>query len=102
LRGKPTSTRENDLALLAFEKTTTLVTDGIYKYIRHPLYSSLLLLTWGIFFKLPSPLAAGLSGVATLFLVLTAKADEDECMRFFGAQYMEYMKNSKMFIPHIL
>jgi len=57
-RGKPSANRENDPSLLAFEKTTQLVTSGIYKYIRHPLYSSLFLLTWGIFFKSPS--AAGI------------------------------------------
>ena len=33
------------------ETTTNLVTSGIYKYIRHPLYSSLLFLGAGLFFK---------------------------------------------------
>ena len=40
-RGKPTQQREGEPQLLAFEKTSTLVTTGIYRYIRHPLYSSL-------------------------------------------------------------
>lgn len=44
IRGKPAERREGDPSLLAFEKTTTLVTSGIYRYIRHPLYSSLFLL----------------------------------------------------------
>ena len=39
--------RAADPALLPFEATSRLVTTGIYRYIRHPLYSSLLLLTWG-------------------------------------------------------
>ena len=52
-RGKPSLNRESDPSLLAFEKTTKLVTSGVYKNIRHPLYSSLLLLTWGIFFQKP-------------------------------------------------
>src|SRR5512145_1133734 len=38
----------DDKTLLGFEKTTELITGGIYKYIRHPLYASLLFLTWGI------------------------------------------------------
>ncbi len=33
------------------ENTTILVKRGVYKYIRHPLYSSLLLLTFGVFLK---------------------------------------------------
>lgn len=99
--GKPTNQREGDASLLAFEKTTVLVTDGIYQYIRHPLYSSLFLLTWGIFFKSPSLTGMVLASISTLFLVLTAKADEDECVHFFGAQYVEYMKSTKMFVPYI-
>jgi protein-S-isoprenylcysteine O-methyltransferase Ste14 len=100
-RGKPTTKREGDPSLLAFEKTTALVTTGIYHYIRHPLYSSLLLLAWGIFFKLPSLLGGILIVITTIFLVLTAKADEAECIQFFGDEYRDYMKKTKMFIPFL-
>jgi protein-S-isoprenylcysteine O-methyltransferase Ste14 len=41
--GKPNENRP-DAELLEFGKTTYLVTVGAYKYIRHPLYSSLLFL----------------------------------------------------------
>jgi len=101
-RGKPAQKREGDTSLLAFEKTTELVTSGIYHFIRHPLYSSLFLLTWGIFFKSPSLLGFALTSASTLFLVFTAKADEAECTQFFGTQYTQYMKNTKMFFPYIL
>jgi protein-S-isoprenylcysteine O-methyltransferase Ste14 len=101
-RGKPTEKREGEPSLLAFEKTTKLVTSGIYHYIRHPLYSSLFLLTWGIFFKSPGLAAGILSLISTLFLLLTAKADEAECIQFFGAEYSTYMKSTRMFIPYIL
>jgi len=99
--GKSISKRADDESLLSFEKTTQLVTTGIYKYIRHPLYSSLLLLTWGIFFKFIS-LAGGMFAVfSTIFLFLTAKADEAECVHFFGSAYSEYMSKTKRFIPYI-
>jgi len=100
-RGKPVRQREGDNSLYAFEKTTRLVTTGIYKYIRHPLYSSLLFLAWGIFFKLPSVTGIALVSVTTAFLFATAKADEAECIQFFGSQYNEYMKTTKMFIPKV-
>jgi protein-S-isoprenylcysteine O-methyltransferase Ste14 len=100
-RGKPAKQREGDPSLLAFEKTTQLVTSGVYKYIRHPLYSSLLLLAWGIFFKYPSLPGGLFVAITTLLLVFTAKADEAECIQFFGGQYQEYVKHTKMFIPHI-
>ena len=100
-RGKPVPQREGDPSLLAFEKTTQLVTNGIYRYIRHPLYSSLLGLTWGIFFKSVLWQSFVLAGIATFFLIRTARADEAECIQFFGVPYREYMKHTKMFVPLI-
>ena len=100
-RGKPNEEQRPEAELLAFERTTQLVTSGIYQYIRHPLYSSLLLLTWGTFFKLPSVLGELLAITATLFLIITARMDEIECTRIFGAEYQTYMKHTKMFIPYV-
>jgi protein-S-isoprenylcysteine O-methyltransferase Ste14 len=91
--GKPT----NEL-----EATTKLVTKGIFKLIRHPLYASLLYLAWGIFFKSPSLLDGCLVFVATAFLYATARADEVECLAKFGKDYASYMKKTRMFIPFIL
>jgi len=39
--GKPQSNR-NEKTLYQFEKTSELIDKGIFRYIRHPLYSSLL------------------------------------------------------------
>jgi protein-S-isoprenylcysteine O-methyltransferase Ste14 len=100
-RGKPVKHREAEPQLLAFEKTSTLVTTGIYHYIRHPLYSSLLLLTWGIFFKAPAWLGGSLALASTLFLLATARADEAECVRFFGPAYQAYMNRTKRFVPFV-
>ena len=100
-RGQTTQERPGDPSLLAFEKTTALVTTGIYAYIRHPLYSSLLLLTWGIFFKAPSLPGGAVALVATTFLIATARADEQECIQFFGIEYKAYMQKTKRFIPFL-
>jgi len=100
-KGEPTKERPSDPSLLSFEKTTALVTTGVYTYIRHPLYSSLLLLAWGIFFKVPSLTGSLLVLVATTFLIATAMADEAECLRFFGEAYRIYMKKTKRFIPFL-
>ncbi|MGB8385012.1 MAG: methyltransferase [Dermatophilaceae bacterium] len=101
-RGQAVESREGDDALLPFERTTNLVTSGIYRYIRHPLYSSLLLLAWGIFFKSVSFPGFAVAAAATVLLVLTARADETECMAFFGPQYRRYMTSTRMFIPFLL
>jgi protein-S-isoprenylcysteine O-methyltransferase Ste14 len=85
----------------ALEATTQLVTNGIYRFIRHPLYASLLFLAWGIYFKSPSLLDSCLVVVASAFLFATARADEGECLVKFGEEYAAYMKKTKMFIPLI-
>jgi|SRR5271157_589251 len=100
-RGKPNKDERPDPQLLSFERTTKLVRSGIYKYIRHPLYGSLSLLAWGVFFKAPDQTGITLALLATLFLNATAKADEAECLQIFGTDYQEYIKQTKMFIPYV-
>lgn len=92
----------NDMPLLVFEKTTVLVTCGIYRYIRHPMYSSLIFLDWGLFFKQMSWLSAGVALSATLFLVLASLAEERENIRYFGTKYLAYMKSSRRYLPFLL
>jgi protein-S-isoprenylcysteine O-methyltransferase Ste14 len=99
-KGTPDPQRD-DVPLVALEKTTTLVTTGAYGYIRHPLYSSLLFLAWGIFFKAPSWLGGLLAVLATLALVATARIEEAENLRFFGEAYREYMEQTRMFVPFL-
>jgi protein-S-isoprenylcysteine O-methyltransferase Ste14 len=99
--GRPDTKRNDDAATIGIEKTTRLVSVGAYKYIRHPMYSSLLFLAWGVFFKDLSWLSGILAVVATAFLVATAKVEEAEDIRFFGTAYQTYIKQTKMFIPFL-
>ena len=100
-RGRPESQRQDDIPLVGIEKTTQLVTIGVFKYIRHPLYCSLLLLAWGAFFKDPSWMGGGLALGATAFLLATAKVEETENIHYFGADYRAYMQRTKLFIPFL-
>jgi len=99
--GKPDSKRDDE-PLLEFEKTTILVTTGIYRHIRHPMYVSLIFLCWGTFFKQPSLVGGVLALSASGLLVVTARAEEIENIRYFGEEYQKYMKRTKMFVPFIL
>ena len=83
------------------DKTTVLVTIGAYRYIRHPLYASLLLLAWGAFLKQPSLPGTVLAAAATASLIATARAEEVELSQKFGTAYAEYRKSTKMFIPYV-
>jgi len=92
----------NDAPLLRFEKTTVLVTHGIFRYIRHPMYSSLIFLNWGLFFHHISWPSGVIAFIACVFLVITAFAEESENIRYFGAQYQNYMKRTRLFVPFLL
>lgn len=98
--GKP-GERTSDVPLYGLEKTTRLVTLGAYRYIRHPLYSSLLFLAWGAYFKDPSWPGAGLVLLATACLTVTARVEEAEDLAYFGPAYAEYRRKTRMFIPYV-
>jgi protein-S-isoprenylcysteine O-methyltransferase Ste14 len=100
-RAKKSVSERKEKELFKFEQTTELVTRGIYKYIRHPLYSSLLFLTWGIYLKNPDLLLFAVASASTVFLYFTARMDEKECISYFGEEYKVYMKTTKMFVPYI-
>lgn len=84
-----------------WEETTQLIAKGIFRYIRHPLYTSLILLAIGIFLKhitIPSSITFF---VATSFLVTASIVEEKENMAKFGSAYREYAKTSKRYIPFV-
>lgn len=85
---------------LSFENTTTLVTVGAYRFIRHPLYASLLALTWASYLKDPyAPRCIALTLLASGFLTATALAEERENLANFGPDYASYMRRTRRFIP---
>jgi protein-S-isoprenylcysteine O-methyltransferase Ste14 len=83
------------------ERTTQLVTAGAYKYIRHPLYGSLILLGVGIYLKGISMESSLLFLLFVGFIFATAKLEESENLSKFGSEYHRYMQGTKMFIPFI-
>jgi protein-S-isoprenylcysteine O-methyltransferase Ste14 len=93
-KGKPASSAN-------IETTTTLVTTGIYKYVRHPLYSSLIFLGAGSLMKNPSLLALSLFAVTAVFIYATALSEEKENLLKFGDDYAVYIKRSRMLVPFL-
>ena len=99
--GKPSPTA-GSATDIGIERTTRMVTTGAYRYIRHPLYSSLIALILCAFLKRPSALASialALGGVG--FLFATAICEEQENIERFGASYLAYMKQTRRFIPFL-
>lgn len=77
-----------------------LVTDGLYRYVRHPMYLSFWLWAIAQFCLLPNGIAgaAGLAGVAILYF--SRVRHEEAMMRdAFGASYDDYARRTGRIIP---
>ncbi len=99
--GRPDAAVRRDPKQFSFEQTTALVTTGIYRWIRHPLYASLVFLAWGVFFKRPDWAAGCLTLAATVCLVATMVAEERENVAYFGEPYARYAATTKRMIPFV-
>lgn len=84
-----------------FEDTTALITTGVYKYIQHPLYTSLLFFSLGAFLKDPSFLGAALLISTGVGVFLTASIEERFNLERFGEDYQNYSDKTNRFIPFI-
>jgi len=99
--GKPRPTAAGD-PRFEWENTARVVTSGVYAYIRHPMYSSLLFLAWGALLKSVSTTTLALAVVATVALAATAKVEERENLARFGQEYRDYMKRTRRFVPFVV
>ena len=84
-----------------FEDTTSLITTGLYRYIRHPLYASLIVFGLGACLKDPSWLGSFLLLLTIAGAVMAARLEEEHNLDRFGDEYREYMKTTSRFIPFI-
>ena len=75
-------------------KVVSLVTDGVYKYSRNPMYLAILLvlLAWGLWLgnAFNTLLAASFVGYMNRFQVLP---EEEALLKAFGKQYQQYLTN---------
>jgi len=83
------------------EETTNLIEVGLYKFIRHPMYSSFVFAGLGAFLKHVSYLTAALTVTCLVSAYLTARVEEKELVERFGDDYVQYMKRTRMFIPFV-
>ena len=85
-----------------WENTTLLINRGIFRYIRHPLYSSLILLVIGILLKRVTLLTIVLCSICILFLITASLIEERENLVKFGDGYTNYKTTTMRYLPFIL
>jgi protein-S-isoprenylcysteine O-methyltransferase Ste14 len=79
-----------------------LKTNGFYKYIRHPSYAASLLsfIGFGLSYNNWVSLIILVVIISIAFLI-RIKTEEKVLINFFGAEYLNYLKNTKKLIPFI-
>ena len=79
-----------------------LVTEGIYRHIRHPMYLALLVYSIGQALVLPNWIAGPSYGVAmALLFALRFTREERMMLEEFGSDYEAYMRRTKRLLPGV-
>ena len=80
----------------------SLVTQGVYSRVRHPMYTALLLFSVGLALVLPNYVAGPSYGVAMVLLVALRLGPEERMMlEEFGERYSEYTARTKRLVPGV-
>jgi protein-S-isoprenylcysteine O-methyltransferase Ste14 len=87
---------------LEVRENHALITDGIYKYVRHPMYSAFWLWAIAQAFLLPNWIAgfSGVVGFGTLYL-MRVRHEEQMMLETFGNTYAEYAERTGRIFPKL-
>ncbi len=75
-----------------------LVTSGVYRRLRHPIYTGIVLILIGLFVREPGAFVAVAAVVIVVFLVVKSRFEE-RLLRERYPDYAEYMKRSWGVLP---
>jgi len=79
----------------------SLITTGPYRYIRHPMYTSVIVMMLGLFLSSPTLPEGILLLLLILILYLKAKREE-QLWCGHDPEYLSYREKTKLFIPFLL
>ena len=76
-----------------------LVTDGIYRHLRHPQYLGLILVVLGFNIQWPTFPTLLMAPILLIMYVRLARREDDELATFFGEAFLDYAAHTPGFIP---
>ncbi|MEZ4825822.1 MAG: NnrU family protein [Bacteroidia bacterium] len=79
-----------------------LITSGLNRYVRHPLYFATILLLAGFLLVSFKVKTAAFVSVSLVYLVVGTMLEEKKLEQTFGEAYQTYKQEVKMFIPFII
>lgn len=91
---------KNFSTTLTIQRDQTLVTQGPYRWVRHPMYTSFVLL-WVGYFLLSTNWFIGLTGILGFILAIVVRTPIEEQMMIerFGDEYIAYMSITGQYLP---
>ncbi len=78
-----------------------LTTTGLYRWVRHPQYSALFLITVGMLIQWPTIITAAMWPVLMFMYYRLARREEKEMESRFGNKYVTYRQQVPMFWPRL-
>ena len=88
-------------AVKSVTKISKIIDKGVYSIVRHPIYSSDIILGIGIFFFRPTIRMLASIIWMTIFLLFWMKLEEKGLEDKFGDEYRRYKKRENMILPGI-
>jgi protein-S-isoprenylcysteine O-methyltransferase Ste14 len=88
--------------LLKENSGSGLVDTGLNAYVRHPLYSGILLVLIGFFLSFPLWKNLVFVAVSILYLIVGSLLEEKKLIDEYGDEYLAYRQRVKMLIPWVL
>jgi protein-S-isoprenylcysteine O-methyltransferase Ste14 len=91
---------QNFSTTLTINKNQTLVTRGPYQWVRHPMYTSFIVLWVGLLF-LSTNWFIGLTGILAFVWAIVVRTPREEQMMIdrFGDEYIAYMERTGRYLP---
>ena len=84
-----------------YDSQGELVTDGVYKYVRHPQYTGIFIMTLGFMIQWPTLATLILWPFVIAMYVRLAKQEERDALKEYPKEYLEYMRRTQVFFPRL-
>ena len=93
---------KNWSASLEVRQDHRLIKEGVFRYIRHPMYAAIFLFSIAQALMLPNWLA-GLSALVPFTILYIIRTPREEAMmaQFFGDEYRDYMQQTGRLLPRL-
>lgn len=83
------------------QEKNELKSDGLLKYMRHPIYFGILIFVWGMFVTEASTRSLTSAVAVTIYLFVGIYFEEKKLIEVFGEKYKKYQHDVPMLIPFL-